>query len=88
MRWALGCVSSCPAARGSQEAIFTQPRAHLIPDPCNIIDMTGCGKMGQQLGFIRPKFRKTLKVSGDVAMEAKATLGEQSKLIFYDVLNS
>ena len=23
-----------PAARGSQEAGFTQPRAHLLPDPC------------------------------------------------------
>ena len=34
-RRALGCVNSPPAARGSQEAGFTQPRTHLIADPCN-----------------------------------------------------
>ena len=28
--WSLGCVNSCPVARGSQVAGFTQPRAHLI----------------------------------------------------------
>ena len=33
-RWALGCVNSCPMARGSQEVGFTQPRAHLFVDPC------------------------------------------------------
>ena len=33
-RWALGCVNSSPAARGSQEAVFTQPRAHLLAYPC------------------------------------------------------
>ena len=33
-RWALGCVNSPPTVRGSQEAGFTQPRAHLIADPC------------------------------------------------------
>ena len=33
-RWALGCVNSPPpAARGSLEAGFTQPRAHLLADP-------------------------------------------------------
>ena len=31
-RWALGCVNSCPAARGTQEAGFTQPRAHLLAE--------------------------------------------------------
>ena len=31
---ALGCVNSTPAARGSQEAGFTQPRAHSFPQPC------------------------------------------------------
>ena len=32
----VGCVNSPPpAARGSQEAGFTQPRAHLLADPCN-----------------------------------------------------
>ena len=25
VRWALGCVNSCPVARGSREARFTQP---------------------------------------------------------------
>ena len=33
-RWALGCVNMPPVARGSQEARFTQPRAHLLADPC------------------------------------------------------
>ena len=28
---ALGCVNLCPAARGSQEAGFTQPREHFCP---------------------------------------------------------
>ena len=32
-RWALGCVNLRPVARGSQEAGFTQPRAHLIASP-------------------------------------------------------
>ena len=30
IRWALGYVDSRLAAKGSQEAGFTQPRAHLI----------------------------------------------------------
>ena len=29
--WSLGCVNSCPAAIGSQDAGITQPRAHIIP---------------------------------------------------------
>ena len=29
-------TSSSPAARGSQEAGFTQPRAHLLADPCTV----------------------------------------------------
>ena len=33
-RWALGCVNSHPAARGSQVAGFTQPRVPLLADPC------------------------------------------------------
>ena len=33
-RWALGCVNSPSAARGSEEAGFTQPRPHLLADPC------------------------------------------------------
>ena len=32
--WALGCVNSLPVARGSQEVIFTQPRAHLLAGLC------------------------------------------------------
>ena len=28
--WALGCLNSHPAARGSQEARITQPKAHLL----------------------------------------------------------
>ena len=32
--WALGCVNSPPAPRGSQEAGFTQPRAHSFAHPC------------------------------------------------------
>ena len=37
-RYALGCVNYLPpAARGSQEAGFTQPRAHLIADPCKCV---------------------------------------------------
>ena len=30
----LGCVNSHPAARGSQEAGFTQPRYHTLAEPC------------------------------------------------------
>ena len=33
---ALGCVNSQPAARGSQEAAFTQPRAHSFAHPCTL----------------------------------------------------
>ena len=32
--WALGWVNLLPAARGSQKAGLTQPRAHLLTDPC------------------------------------------------------
>ena len=32
--WSLGCVNSRPAARGSQEAGFTQPRDHSFAQPC------------------------------------------------------
>ena len=32
--WTLGCVNSHPARRGSQEAGFTQPREHSLPEPC------------------------------------------------------
>ena len=34
IKWALGCVNSHPAAEGSKEAGFTQPRAHLIHHLC------------------------------------------------------
>ena len=34
--WALGCVNPPPAARGSQEAGFTKPRAHLVADSCSV----------------------------------------------------
>ena len=33
---ALGCVNSHPAARGSQKAGFTQPRAHNIAQLCTL----------------------------------------------------
>ena len=33
-KYALGCVNSPSVARGSQEAGFTQPRVHLLADPC------------------------------------------------------
>ena len=36
--WALGCVNSIPAARESQEAGFTQPRAHFIVHLCAVVD--------------------------------------------------
>ena len=36
---ALGCVNSPPAARGSQEAGFTQPRAHSFAQPCKGTDV-------------------------------------------------
>ena len=38
-KWSLGCVNSLPAARGSQEARFTQPRAHLLDNPCTLINL-------------------------------------------------
>ena len=44
-RWALGCVNSSPAARWSQKAGFTQPRAHLLADPCNATDNLQIGYM-------------------------------------------
>ena len=37
MALALGCVNSRPAARGSQEAGLTQPRAHLIAHFCKYL---------------------------------------------------
>ena len=36
-KWCLGCVNSCPASRRSQVAGFTQPRSHLVADPCTVI---------------------------------------------------
>ena len=39
IRWALGCVNSHPAARGSQEVGFTQPRAHLIAHRCTYLHL-------------------------------------------------
>ena len=30
-------MTSPPAARGSQEAGFTQPRVHLLADPCIVV---------------------------------------------------
>ena len=35
-RWALVRVNSPPAAKGSPEVGFTQPRAHCIADPCTL----------------------------------------------------
>ena len=35
--WSLGCVNSRPAARGSREARFTQPRDHSSAQPCTLI---------------------------------------------------
>ena len=34
IEWFLGCVNSRPAARGSQEAGFTQPRDHSFAQRC------------------------------------------------------
>ena len=34
LSWALGCVNSPIFARGSQEAVFTQPRVHSLAHPC------------------------------------------------------
>ena len=36
IRLALGCVNSSPPARESQDAGFTQPRAHLIAELCTV----------------------------------------------------
>ena len=33
--WSLGCVTSRPVARGSQEAGFTQPMDHSFAQPCS-----------------------------------------------------
>ena len=38
-RWALGCVNSPPAARGSQEAGFTQPSLCLFLQICRYLIM-------------------------------------------------
>ena len=37
--WSLGCVNSPSAARTSQEAGFTQLKAHLLADPCTYMPM-------------------------------------------------
>ena len=41
-RLALGCVNSCPMARGSKEAGFTQPRDHLIAQLCTLMSIIHC----------------------------------------------
>ena len=46
-RLALGCVNSPPAARGSQKAGFTQPRAHLLAKPCKSCDAEEGRKGGE-----------------------------------------
>ena len=39
-RWALGCVNSpSPHGQRIQEAGITQPRAHLLADPCTNVDL-------------------------------------------------
>ena len=50
IRWALGCVNSRPAAGGSQEAGFTQLRAHLIAQLCTII--LSIRHLGSQANFV------------------------------------
>ena len=34
IKWSLGCVNSFPAARGSYEVGFMQPRDHLVAHLC------------------------------------------------------
>ena len=34
-KWARGCAISCLTVKGSQEATFTQPKAHSIAKACN-----------------------------------------------------
>ena len=46
-RWDLGCVNSPPTARGSQEAGFTQPRVHLLADPCTMYIIVHCETLTQ-----------------------------------------
>ena len=40
--WSLGCVNSPPAARGSQEAGFTQPRDHSLAQACILSKIENC----------------------------------------------
>ena len=40
--WSLGCVNSRPAARGSEEAGFTQPRVHFLAQTCTYITGAQC----------------------------------------------
>ena len=49
-RWVLGWVNSPLAVRGSQEAVFTQPRAHLLAEYASIY------KPGRH-GFVSPPRR-------------------------------
>ena len=48
-KWAkrsvVGCVNSHPAARGSREAGFTQPRAHLLVQLCTVFLPCGPSKI-------------------------------------------
>ena len=51
-RWALGCVRAPSAATGSQEAGFTQPRAHLKAHLCTNLDE------GEAIGVIQISVKK------------------------------
>ena len=51
-RWDLGCVKSCPEARGSQEVWFTQPRTNLLAHLCssNPTRSTGSSSRAIEIG--------------------------------------
>ena len=58
-KWSLGCVNSRPAARGSQEAGFMQPRDLSFAQPCNAMQ-----QQQQLLCVVNAIFREGGKVHG------------------------
>ena len=59
--WALGCVNSPPAAGGSQETGFTQPRDHSFAQPCTFFLFGGRSRK-IQTQFSQPRTCFLLKL--------------------------
>ena len=51
-RCALGCLNSPLAARGIDEAGFTQPRNHILADPCTLETINKVPIFPEEISFI------------------------------------